>query len=407
MICPNCGENNSANFRFCGMCGTSLEIRRPAGAPRTVSASDASRAAQPTFRSEPLEARVPAQATVGAGRVPQSMGASSATAGPSFLGLNQPFIESGGSGSASGTSPDESFSGLDSFFEQDESGVSGRGIILTVVLLLALGAGGWWAYEHYDGAKPASEANSQAGQTSGAAAGGAENADNSASGGTQTAAPNANLNTKQAEASSSTPSSSSSAASTASGPPNAGSPVNAGTPASVASSQPAASSVESANSTPPPVVEPKSDRNPPAPAKAAERTHSPESNRAARGQKVARADMKPASRPSATVAASGDKGDAEFKRGEAYLYGRGMPENCNEAIRNLKEASAKQSAKARSTFGTMYATGHCVPHDLPTAYSWFAQALRVDPNNQILSKDLTAVWNQMTPPERQMTARNK
>jgi hypothetical protein len=37
VICPKCGEDNSDNFRFCGMCGTLLEarheIRRPAGAP--------------------------------------------------------------------------------------------------------------------------------------------------------------------------------------------------------------------------------------------------------------------------------------------------------------------------------------------------------------------------------------
>jgi TPR repeat protein len=132
-----------------------------------------------------------------------------------------------------------------------------------------------------------------------------------------------------------------------------------------------------------------------------------ESSHAARGQKIARADIKPVARPVAAIPASGNKGDAELRKGEAYLYGRGMPENCNEAIKNLKEASAKQNAKARSTFGTMYATGHCVPRDLPTSYSWFAQALRVDPNNQILEKDLTAVWNQMTPPERQMIARNK
>jgi TPR repeat protein len=82
-------------------------------------------------------------------------------------------------------------------------------------------------------------------------------------------------------------------------------------------------------------------------------------------------------------------------------------ENCDEAVRNLKTASAKSNAKARSAFGTMYATGHCVPRDLPTSYSWFALALRVDPNNQILEKDLTAVWNQMTPPERQMATKMK
>jgi TPR repeat protein len=102
-----------------------------------------------------------------------------------------------------------------------------------------------------------------------------------------------------------------------------------------------------------------------------------------------------------------DDGDATFRKGEAYLYGRGVPKNCDQAVKNLKAASAKSNPKARSAFGTMYATGHCVPRDLPTSYSWFALALRVDPNNQILEKDLSAVWNQMTPPERQMATKMK
>ena len=289
------------------------------------------------------------------------------------------------------TSHNESFSGLDSFFEQDEPGVSGRGIFLLLVLIAVLGAGGWWAYTHYNGAVPSpgtTATNAQApAQTGPPQTSGTEAADNSAS------------NAKPPEPS-----------------PSAASSPSPGT--STFASQPAAPPDESANSTPRAAVEPKagpknepkndkSDRNFPASTKPAERAHSTESSHAARGQKIAHADIKPAARPSAAVAASGDKGDAEFRKGEAYLYGRGMPENCNEAIRNLKEASGKQNAKARSAFGTMYATGHCVPRDLPTSYSWFAQALRVDPNNQILEKDLTAVWNQMTPPERQMAARNK
>ena len=105
--------------------------------------------------------------------------------------------------------------------------------------------------------------------------------------------------------------------------------------------------------------------------------------------------------------AEADTGDAAFHKGEAYLYGRGVHENCDEAVKNLKAASAKSNAKARSAFGTMYATGHCVPRDLPTSYLWFALALRADPNNQILEKDLSAIWNQMTPPERQMATRMK
>ena len=380
MICPKCGENNSANFRFCGMCGTSLEPRRPAGAPRTAGGSDASR----TFPNEAVESRVPAQAAAAVARGSQPGIASSGTSGPSFLGLNQPFREGNGSNSTGGTSPDESFSGLDSFFEQDEPGVSARGIIVMVVLLVALGFAGWWAYTQYNGpsasgARPQTTAQTPGTQPSG----------------TETAGDNSVSNPKPPEAASPA-----SASSSPSPSPNANSSQSAAVPPA-----------ESRNSTPAPVVEPavtpKSDRSSPLPPKAAERTRSHEPSQAAHGQKIARADTKPAARPSATVPVSGDRGDAEFKRGEAYLYGRGMPENCDLAIRNLKEASAKQNAKARSAFGTMYATGHCVPRDLPTSYSWFAQALRADPNNQILEKDLTAVWNQMTPPERQMAAKNK
>jgi TPR repeat protein len=110
----------------------------------------------------------------------------------------------------------------------------------------------------------------------------------------------------------------------------------------------------------------------------------------------------------ASAAAAEDKGDASFRKGEAFLYGQsGSAANCDQAIRYLKDASAKSNAKARSTFGTMYATGHCVPRDLPSSYRWFALALQADPNNSILEKDLTAVWNQMTPPERQLATRMK
>jgi hypothetical protein len=108
--------------------------------------------------------------------------------------------------------------------------------------------------------------------------------------------------------------------------------------------------------------------------------------------------------PASEAPASTSDSDAAFKKGEAYLYGRGVPENCDQANKYLKTA-ADQSSKARAAFGTMYATGHCAPRDLPTSYRWFAQALRLDPNNQILEKDLSAIWNQMTPPERQLATR--
>jgi len=113
-----------------------------------------------------------------------------------------------------------------------------------------------------------------------------------------------------------------------------------------------------------------------------------------------------ASRVSSAVPAT-DNGDALFRQGERYLYGRGVTQNCANALKYMKMASDKQNAKARSAMGTMYATGHCVTRDLPSAYRWFALSLRADPNNSVVEKNLSAVWNQMTPPERQLATKSQ
>jgi TPR repeat protein len=55
----------------------------------------------------------------------------------------------------------------------------------------------------------------------------------------------------------------------------------------------------------------------------------------------------------------------------------------------------------------MYATGHCVTRDLPTAYRWFARALRQDPANKRVQQDLEVLWRQMTPDERQAALRGQ
>lgn len=112
-----------------------------------------------------------------------------------------------------------------------------------------------------------------------------------------------------------------------------------------------------------------------------------------------------ASRLPATPAPADDSGETLFRRGERLLYGRGGEQDCTNAMKYLKLASDKQNAKARSAIGTMYATGHCVSRDLPSAYHWFALALRADPNNSVVEKNLSAVWNQMTPPERQLATK--
>ncbi len=332
MICPKCGENNSDNFRFCGMCGTLLEARRPAGAPLPNA-------------PEPLQS---------ANKQIPSIG------GPSMLGLNQP-----GTSQPSPYRPsmnslrDNAFSGLDSFFESEQPKTGGRRILLMVALLAALGGAGWWTYTNYLG--PAESRNPTA----------------------KVVAPSPDTDPSQATAPS------------ARVPEGPSENANAGPsfPQKDAEAKPAP---EEKPLTPAPVTPPVT--------RPATRPKIPPHEKIAGKREPSVTSPRASNLPAPAAAGTGD---VAFRKGEAYLYGRGVPEDCDEAVKYLKAASAQSNAKARSAFGTMYATGHCVARDLPTSYLWFAMALRVDPNNQILEKDLSAVWNQMTPPERQMATRMK
>jgi len=378
VICPNCREDNAPTFRFCGMCGTSLEprveARRPVGAPVPILPPSLPKIAH---APEPLRPVVMENAARPSNSPLSSLG------GPSVLGLDQP--------GASHSSPNQpstdalrerAFSGLDSFFEPEQPKTGGRRILLMVVLLAALGGAAWWTYTNYlgamEGRKP-EPATSSAGEAS------AEKPSTQA--GTQDAAPAPAAGSSQAVPSAALPSSRV--------PENQTENASAGPDATRkiadAGAKPAA---EAKPMTPAPVAQP---------APAATAKTAPAEKRAATREPGVTSAKASTSPPPATA----DTGDADFRKGEAYLYGRGAGENCGEAVKYLKAASAKSSAKARSAFGTMYATGHCVQRDLPTSYLWFALALRVDPNNQILEKDLNAVWNQMTPPERQMATRMK
>jgi len=55
----------------------------------------------------------------------------------------------------------------------------------------------------------------------------------------------------------------------------------------------------------------------------------------------------------------------------------------------------------------MYATGHCVDRDLPSAYRWYARALHLDRDNIRLQQNLEALWRQMSPEERQAAQRGQ
>jgi hypothetical protein len=358
VVCPKCGEVNSDNFRFCGMCGTVLEARRPAGAPAPgLSMPVATRPVAPTPANTLAPLRSPA---------PPS-------GGPLMLGLNQPGLNQPTFNQPSmDTLRETAFSGLDSFFEPEQPKTGGRRILLLVVLLAALGGAGWWTYTNYLGA---TESRKPEAVTSSPDEAPAEKAAISKPAMSQ---PATSMKSAAKDAAPAPDAGSSQAVAPAGGTPQTG-------PESASADRDATRKTADAQARPVAPAKP----NPVTPAPAA----------------IVRADRSPAK--TSTTPAPVDAGDADFRKGEASLYGRGAPENCDEAVKYLKAASAKSNAKSRSAFGTMYATGHCVPRDLPTSYLWFALALRVDPNNQILEKDLNAVWNQMTPPERQLATRMK
>jgi len=91
--------------------------------------------------------------------------------------------------------------------------------------------------------------------------------------------------------------------------------------------------------------------------------------------------------------------------GEKYIYGRGVPQDCTRGLKTVKPAADQSNAKAMITMGALYATGHCVSRDLPTAYRFFAMALRKDPENAALKQNVEMVWSQMTQLERQQAIR--
>ncbi len=88
--------------------------------------------------------------------------------------------------------------------------------------------------------------------------------------------------------------------------------------------------------------------------------------------------------------------------GEKYLYGRGAPRSCQQALVYFRTAAQAQNPRAMSHLGTMYATGTCVRKDRVQAYRWLSQALAEESNNHFLEQNLTMLWRDMTPAEKQV-----
>ena len=68
-----------------------------------------------------------------------------------------------------------------------------------------------------------------------------------------------------------------------------------------------------------------------------------------------------------------EQGDAEaqFKLGNRYVEGRGVPQDFAEAAKWYRMAAEQGHATAQNNLGVMYANGEGVPQDDVQAYAWF------------------------------------
>jgi zinc-ribbon domain len=338
--CTHCGYDNNPEYRFCGMCGASLA--RPAAAP--PAAREAARASA-------------------AGREQAEN-----VHGPSFLGLAEdPKVEF-------------------HYLYEDEQPRSRVGLVL--FLFIALGLAGYLAWQWRHNGFPFSRLSV------------AENSSSQPSASPSEVAPASN---EEQETHIEKPMTGVGDAP----PPSASSPSvenpSASKPAEGNAQGGSASADQNlaANKNPTPAdnqnaAPDKSTENP----QQANATPPPGVAEASKTAKESTRTPKPA--PS-VAAAPATSADASLElQGERYLYGNGVPQNCSRAENSLRTAAMHGNSKAETVLGTMYATGHCVGRDLPTAYRWFARALHEEPQNSRISDDLQVLWRQMTPQEKQL-----
>jgi hypothetical protein len=342
--CTHCGYDNSPEYRFCGMCGASLATAPPEPKPAV---------------------REVARSGNGDGEKPP-------VHGPSFLGLAEdPKVEF-------------------HYLYEDEQPRSHVGLIF--FLLIIFGAAGYLGWQWKHGGFPF---NRMASSSSGGAQQSASPSEvapaqtqdqqthidkpmTGGAGNVLPTAPDEKANSAAKPADSATQGQNGASTPKAATDENANPPAEEKTPSGekVGPTEKAAEKpTELAKATPPP-----------SPAK------SRSTSSASLRKPAPAAEPKPATSPDA---------DLELA-GERYLYGNGVPQNCTRAEANLRTAATHGNSKAQTVLGTMYATGHCVGRDLPTAYRWFARALRQDPQNSRISADLQVLWRQMSPQEKQL-----
>ena len=394
MRCPRCGNDNPDSMRFCGMCGGTLLPSPPPPVRANRGAAPApERSTQTTATAtRPLDQpQTP----------PRSVDSSPSISGPSFLGLGD-----APAAPRKVDSRDARSRNLDYLLDDEEhhhGGGAGKFFFIVFALLLAVGLG----YLRWKNQLPWLDAivkkPAPAAQTS----------DNPAAENPVPAPPEV---TPQSQTVPNQPAASSSNA-PAANPPATGQPgaiqpeaaQQSATPGASTGPQPPADSeppkadngnapdTPSAAKTPPSADPATAAKNKSAAPETKSEDSSDDTEAAAPEEDAPQPRPTPAAKPRAASKPVDSVADAR-----KYLYGRGAAQDCDRGMRILKPMANQGNPKAMVEMGALYSAGLCAPHDLPTAYRWFAIALRKDPSNQAIQTDLQKLWGEMTQPERQL-----
>jgi hypothetical protein len=378
--CSRCGNENPDGNRFCGMCGAALlsappiaasPSQRPATSAPNIPTAPAPQPSRPQTAEAPRSAPQP----------------SPSISGPSFLGLNDrsPHRRT----RASLSIDPHSSSNVDYLLDdEDEPRHFGAGKVLLILIALGLAVGfGYlrWKGQGLSWLNVALHKPAAAVQNSPAT-------DSTPNDGNAPASPSITPDSQPAAPSSAAaPGAQPAGAST----PNANPPAAAATasPSAPAATPPAsntASAADNGNATPPANTA----------AKPSDESAAANSPTDSAPPSKPTAPPKPAPKPRAARAPA--PALDPVAEAHPYLYGRGAAQDCDRGLRILKPAANAGNPKAMIEMGALYSAGLCTPHDLPTAYRWFALALRKDPSNDQVQTDLQKLWSEMTQPERQL-----
>ena len=381
MRCPRCGNENPEGNRFCGMCGATILAAE-------VPAAQAQRAAAPGSTSTPAPPVRPR--TSEPPRPPSSSDDRPTISGPSFLGLSDPPPRRPNAGLSIDPHASRNLDYL--LDDEEESRGSGAGKVFLILIALALAVGfGYLRWKGHGFGWLTSTLNKPSAV--------AKNPD---------AAESDSSAASNAPPDSQTPPTNQPARGTgpASAPANSTTADNGATNSAAAPSPVAPSSSAPASATPATTPAPKSDNvasapvaNNPAADDNADTSNSEDADSKGTAEKPAAAEpVAPKPRPVPKPTRPSDP----VAEAQKYLYGRGSAQDCDRGLRLLKPAANAANPKAMVEMGALYSAGLCTPHDLPTAYRWFAMALRKDPENQAIQADLKKLWGEMTQPERQL-----